>query len=653
MSVSEGLGPSPAIAPDPVVPDLTGSIIKLNDQHSGGGSFGDVYRCKHRSDSSTKEVAVKAFRFNFTANEQGGNGNDGTVKMIRRELGIWRRLDHKNIVPFLGVTYGFGRIGATSLVSLWMPNGTLHDFLAKHDVRLTTARRLQLLLDIANGLHYLHSFPIIHGDLNCNNVLLDENDNARLTDFGYASLIGEIPEALAYLQWSSWRAGAVRWAAPEQIKEDIPQPMTKSDIYSFGNLAFQVFSGQLPWSEVQKDAAVVLHVAEGRKPCRPKSRPVDDRHWEFIERCWSEIQERPSANDIVSTLQHFLLTPTPISEASESLSPGLFTSTVTGKESCPSLIALGRPLDLTGSVVKLDGHPIKNGSLANVYRCKHDSNSGTKEVAVKVFLFKITVDKREGTGSEKCAKMVGMWKGLDHKNIVPFLGIVYGFDRRDRAALVSSWMPNRTLQDFLVEHDGQLTDSRRLQLLLDIAHGLLYLHSFPLIHGYLTCNNVLLDANNNACLTDFGYAEIPEVLSYLRGSTMRVGTLRWPEQIKEDTPQRTTKSDIYTFGNLALEASALATHPSSTLNLLQVFSGKQPCSEIQQDAVVVLLLSQSKKPSRPKSRSMDDQYWEFIERCWSKVQERPSAKEIVSTLEHFLASSLPPSQSAPGINTAN
>ncbi|KIK79603.1 hypothetical protein PAXRUDRAFT_274254 [Paxillus rubicundulus Ve08.2h10] len=233
--------------------------------------------------------------------------------------------------------------------------------------------------------------------------------------------------------------------------------------------------------------------------------------------------------------------------------------------------------------------------------------------------------------------MVRTWKGLNHKNIVPFLGIVYGFDQCDRAALVSSWMPNGTLKDFLAKHDDQLTVSRCLQLLLDIARGLLYLHSSPLIHGYLTCNNVLLDANDNACLTDFGYAEIPEVLSYLGASTMRVSTLRWatPKQIK-DAPQRTTKNDIYSFGNLALE----------------LFSGKQPWSEIQQDVVVMMLPSQSKKPSRPKSRPMDDQYWEFILRCCSNVQQRPSAKEIVPILEHFLAASLPPSQSARGVSTA-
>ncbi|KAF8553430.1 kinase-like protein [Imleria badia] len=254
-------------------PDLTPYIVKADDRYVAGGGFGDVYRCWY-NDGSPKET-------------------HGSVKMLRRELGIWRRLDHNNIVPFLGIAYGFGMRGAMPLVSLWMPNESLHYFLAKHDESLSMGHRLRFLLDVANGLHYLHSFPFIHGDLNCNNVLLDADYTARLTDFGYASLVGSIPEALTYLQRSTARPGALRWIAPEQVDPDETFTRTpKSDIYSFGCVALQassswtqsrfvliilqVLSGRQPWSEVREDAAVVLHLAKGRKPGRPACRAMDD-----------------------------------------------------------------------------------------------------------------------------------------------------------------------------------------------------------------------------------------------------------------------------------------------------------------------------------------------------------------------------------------
>ena len=73
-----------------------------------------------------------------------------------------------------------------------------------------------------------------------NNVLLVADYTARLADFGYASLVGNFPEALRYFQRSTMRAGALRWIAPEQIESEESSDRTpKSDVYSFGCIALQ------------------------------------------------------------------------------------------------------------------------------------------------------------------------------------------------------------------------------------------------------------------------------------------------------------------------------------------------------------------------------------------------------------------------------
>ncbi|KAI9464892.1 kinase-like domain-containing protein [Boletus coccyginus] len=300
---------SSAFPPPPE--DLTNGIVKLEDQYSEAGCFGDVYKCLYISSTGHKEVAVKAFRFKFRVDTSG---------MARRELGIWRRLDHPNIVPFLGIATGFGMIGSKSLVSLWMQNGTLESFLGDYK-NLEIDHRLRLLLDIANGLCYLHSFPlcfssssspdpkpIVHGDLNPANVLLDDKYTARLVDFGYASMVGEIPEALFYLKRSTRRPGALRWNAPEQVwsKSGEVQRTTESDVYSFGCIALQVLSGKPPWSELGEDVAVILQLSQGNTPSPPASRPIDAQYWELIERCLLPISERPAANIIVSAFEQFL-----------------------------------------------------------------------------------------------------------------------------------------------------------------------------------------------------------------------------------------------------------------------------------------------------------------------------------------------------------
>ena len=136
----------------------------------------------------------------------------------------------------------------------------------------------------------MHSFPIAHGDLNCvregiisshaclnirqNNVLLDADYTARLADFGYASLVGNIPEALAYLQRSTARPGALRWIAPEQIDPEATfNQATKSDIYSFGCVGLQA-RVKLDTSRVCSDtlAGVVRQTTMVRNPARRSGR---------------------------------------------------------------------------------------------------------------------------------------------------------------------------------------------------------------------------------------------------------------------------------------------------------------------------------------------------------------------------------------------
>ena len=154
---------------------------------------------------------------------------------------------------------------------------------------------------------------------------------------------------------------------------------------------------------------------------------------------------------------------------------------------------------------------------------------------------------------------------------------------------------------------------------------------------------MLLDADYTACLADFGYAslmgDISEALTHLHRSTTRPGALRWvaPEQIDQTVLNRTTKSDIYSFGCIALQGSLLDANAHPMLMFLQVLSGKQPWSEVREDAAIVVRLADGKNPGRPESRRIDDSHWNLIQRCWSPVAQRPAADRIISTIERFLS----------------
>ncbi|KAF9241777.1 kinase-like domain-containing protein, partial [Melanogaster broomeanus] len=129
--------------------------------------------------------------------------------MLCRELSIWARLHHENVLPFCGIAFGFGPLPA--IVGPWAQNGTLGDYLARNP-GLPAPVRVQLLYEIACGLHYLHSQEVIHGDLTGTNVLIDASGKACLSDFGLATIHHEF---LGTSFFTSSSQGNVRWAAPE------------------------------------------------------------------------------------------------------------------------------------------------------------------------------------------------------------------------------------------------------------------------------------------------------------------------------------------------------------------------------------------------------------------------------------------------------
>jgi len=217
-----------------------------------------------------------------------------------------RRLEHPNIVPLLGVTYGFGpMLGA---VFPWMSNGSLHSFLKNRGETLTVVERLQLLQGIGSGLEYLHSIPVFHGDLHSGNVLIDEEDSPRISDFRLSFTIGELQPGLSYLERLSSNPGAVRWAAPERLSGCEPHP--SGDIYSFGCMMFEVLSGDIPWKEKNDYQVVALKLEARKPPSRPIHTAVGDEHWALMVRCWSYPQRRPTAREVVVVVQTFFSTDT-------------------------------------------------------------------------------------------------------------------------------------------------------------------------------------------------------------------------------------------------------------------------------------------------------------------------------------------------------
>ncbi|KAF9007325.1 kinase-like protein, partial [Hymenopellis radicata] len=218
-----------------------------------------------------------------------------------QEALTWQSLRHASIVPFLGIV-GEEFPTALCMVSPWMRHGTVLKHLADNG-RASINKRLY---EISQGLEYLHSQHVVHGDLRGCNILINDSWQACLTDFGLTVFHDATPATS-----TSRHEGSVRWMAPElhmpsKFAMARFQRTPASDIYAFGCVCLELYTGRAPFHDIVHETQIILGVIEGQRPDRPTyTDPIlSDELWRLIQACWSEkFSDRPSTSDVVSILK--------------------------------------------------------------------------------------------------------------------------------------------------------------------------------------------------------------------------------------------------------------------------------------------------------------------------------------------------------------
>lgn len=190
----------------------------------GQGSFGTVYKAII---STGEVVAVKVLANNSKQGE----------REFQTEVSLLGRLHHRNLVNLLGYCVDKGQ---RILVYQFMSNGSLASILYGEDKKLSWDDRLQIAVDISHGIEYLHEGavpPVIHRDLKSPNILLDGSMRAKVADFG-------LSKEERFDGRNSGLKGTYGYMDPAYISSS--KLTTKSDIYSFGVILFELITAIHP-----------------------------------------------------------------------------------------------------------------------------------------------------------------------------------------------------------------------------------------------------------------------------------------------------------------------------------------------------------------------------------------------------------------------
>ncbi|XP_060560239.1 insulin-like receptor isoform X2 [Ruditapes philippinarum] len=259
----------------------------------GLGWFGQVLQGSAENilpDSRHIKVVVKILKDDATANEKA---------LFLEEVAPYRDLDHPNIIKLLGQC-----TETTPFLTIaeYPPMGDLKSYLLTNK----TGPFIQLAIDAAKALSYMHKHSYIHHDFAARNCLLMSDLTLKVGDYG----IGEDLYREDYYD-TGRDLLPIRWMSPEslEVKQGVWQLKEftiQSNVWSLSVLLWEIVcGGRRPYINLRDEDVLQKVIRDGtaKLPCPSADVPLHDRWFEIMEMCWQEIDDRPTTDDILAFLQ--------------------------------------------------------------------------------------------------------------------------------------------------------------------------------------------------------------------------------------------------------------------------------------------------------------------------------------------------------------
>ena len=217
----------------------------------------------------------------------GNNLEKQEVNALYQEMKVLRQLNHKHIVKCYGMLRASDSV---SLLMEYVKGGSIRSLILRQGA-LQENVISKFCQQILKALVYLHEKKIVHRDVKCSNILLDDSNHCKLTGFS----LSKYDENITSLSGCWVSSGAIYWMSPEVIQRI--EYGSKADIWSFGCTVLEMLNTKPPYWEWNPHVAAFKIAADIFIPAFPAG--TTDHCMEFVKECLQKNpQDRPSAKDL-------------------------------------------------------------------------------------------------------------------------------------------------------------------------------------------------------------------------------------------------------------------------------------------------------------------------------------------------------------------
>ncbi|KAJ3482720.1 hypothetical protein NLI96_g6794 [Meripilus lineatus] len=621
------------------VPDCLRYDRKVTPESMGSHRY-------HRHDGKTTTVYHRSFDHQDVAIKLLGDPNAVFKQSVfRREIAIWRTLpNHGRILPLLGfVDVVFktkeGAKPRSAVVTPWFTKKDVASYISgkkyPRDIRQPLLKRW--IREGAEGLCFLHSYDLVHGNISGDNIYVDVNNHLWLGGFGGSGLALIMGPSTGTVVTQDKRR---EFLGPDQVTfvgSFVPTPST--DIYAFGCFCIQLYRDGKP-----------PHVS-GLKPSRPQG--MDDDLWAIVNDCLAESpHDRPKAKDLLARIievcsepPHDLyqyirdLIPTSSSDDEKEILKEMevHASEYTLKEITDygvskAGLAMGILYRVLSETYSRESPGVSNSAVRNDIRpllvglaLRLGSTSSLFEIT-GVQCPDTTVVARGSFGDIIRGTRDGNWVALKH------------FLPRIRHMEEPETRPSSSVLRGLLKDLRDPTVYSEVHKLLGQSVGAIdFLHREGIVHSDISGVNILIDEEKNARLSDFGLSRIDTEEGCISLTFTSHPVWLAPEIINQPEPEDganqhafvtvvpkgripTKESDVYAFGLVCLEVRDLRHRLSSRLSsrfsiLSQLYTCQDPPKTLDAKQIEKDIQSGLSK-------------W-VVKCCQVEAKARPTASQLV------------------------